>query len=259
MTHRLPAPRDVIPSQTVGLVSFNQPGIAPSRRKIRESIETALAAVIGTHTHTLVHVTPDSHARSPPPLQQFATVHNALHLWRPRSDPGKSNEGPRFSLPLPQQAPANRFTSGSVRKPPSPLVLQKQSVQVPHALPVRGHPQPGQAPHEDKMMPTSPQGHGHLSVCPPPPPLGGLGRDAVKLLLPSWRSCSPAGLGTHPGAGRFPAGRMLGQASRRRDKPPHGAGMLRAQATICPSPAARTAAQEEQRGAVSPAEGQGHG
>lgn len=125
-------------------------------------------------------------------------VHNALHLWRPRSDPGKSNEGPRFLLPLPQQAPANQFTSGSVRNPPSALILQNQCPGTP-CLPVRGHPQPGQAPCEDKTMPTSRQGHGHLSMCPAPPPLGGLERDAVKALFPFVEVPLPGWVGYAPG------------------------------------------------------------
>lgn len=114
------------------------------------------------------------------------------------------------------------------------------SVPPPHALPVRGHPQPGQAPCEDKTMPTSRQGDGHLAVCPAPPPFLGAGArccqaspPVMEVPLPSWVCAWRGGVLMVPAGS--PRGMKLGQISWRRNKPPHGAGMLCARTTICPS------------------------
>lgn len=189
--------------------------------------------VLPTATHALLH-----HYSS---LQRFTT-----HSTSGDQDqiPGRATKGPashshRPSKLLPTGSlqatfPSHRHhrfyksrVSRSVRPPP-------------HALPVRGHPQPGQAPCEDKTMPTSRQGDGHLAVCPAPPPFLGAGArccqaspPVMEVPLPSWVCAWRGGVLMVPAGS--PRGMMLGQTSWRRNKPPHGAGMLCARTTICPS------------------------
>jgi len=237
----------------MGQVSFNQPGIAPSKGKIKESIDSSGCSHRDAQTHTR-----SCYSRPPRTLSSTITaVRNALCPRRASSDPGQSKAEPRSSLPPPQRAPASPFPThhhhfAEAERPGTPLPCLWG-----------GTPSPAGHPTRTRRMPTRRQRHGH-PACPAPPPLGGWSGRAWSQMLSSRSSRHGGpGWGPTPGVltvpGTFPVGRMLGQASWRRDKPPHGAGMLHALATICPSPVARTAAQAGERGPMTPAEGQGDG
>lgn len=143
--------------------------------------------------------------------------------------PRRATKGPASRSHHPGELPPT-----SSLWPPPPLVLQKQGVPVPHALACAGTPpaRPGTLRGwDDANLTPRPRAPRHV---PSSTASGGAGVPIMEVSVGN----APGGVLTVPAGPPWEgssAKRAGGEAS-----PPRGAGLLRAQATICPSLDART-------------------